>query len=194
MSSLTMSAPIVIGTSLANATANTLKSVTPVAPQVYAGASGFQAINSGSVAADTDTGANIPVAAQQLYAGTLTNNWRRPRGNENQTLLTSVGRTITTSSADFKNYNARGVMCFWNWTIAGATPSLIFTIEGKDPISGLYFALATAAAQTTIGARIVIMYPTVTGGSSPLSLTWRVTITHNNANSNTYSVSADLIV
>lgn len=193
MSGINISDPVVIGTSLANASANTTKSVNPVAPQVFGGAAGFNAVNAGSAAADADTGVNTPVAGSQLYSGSLTNNWHRPRGNESQTILASAGRTVTTSSADFLNYCGRGVILYWNWTIAGATPSLVMVIEGKDPLSGVYFPLVTVAAQTTIGARIVLMYP-ATATSSPLSRTWRITITHNNANSNTYSVGADIIV
>lgn len=193
MSSLTFSEPIVIGTSLAAASAATTVPVIPVAPQSYAGASGFQVGNAGSAATDADTAANAPVMGPQLYAGTLTNSWHRQRGTESQTLLPAAARTVTTASADFTNYNARGVQLLWNWSIAGATPSLVIIIEGKDPLSGVYFPLFTAGALTVIGFYTVTMYPG-SGNSSPLSRVWRIRITHNNANSNTYSVSGDLIL
>lgn len=192
MSSLTISSPVVIGTSLANASANTAKSVIPVAEQTFAGAAGFNAINAGSVATDADTGANTPVAGPLLYSGTLTNNWARQRGNENQTIFASAVRTATVTSGDFTNYNTRGLIIYWNITAVGAAASLAFFIDGKDTF-GVYTPLVTNV-QTTVGAKLVVIYPGSASGNIVLPRIWRIRVTHNNATNNTYSISGDLVL
>lgn len=192
MSSLTISAPIVIGTSLANASAATTLPVIPVAPQTFAGAAGLNAINAGSAAGDTDTAANTPVAAPQLYSGTQTNTWARQRGTENQTVLPSAVYTTTQTTGDFTNYNFRGAIVYWNITAVGAAASLAFFIDAKDTL-GVYFPLVTST-QTTTGAKLIIAYAGSASGNVILPRVFRIRVTHNNATNNTYSIGMDLVL
>jgi len=119
--------------------------------------------------------------------------------NISGTLLASAARTATTSSADQSNYNAKGVRVFINVTVHAVSAALVPTIEVKDPVSGVYTAIATGASITTTGHTVITVYPGATVAanvtlSNALSKTWRVTMTPGNANSVTYSVGYSTIV
>lgn len=117
------------------------------------------------------------------------------RGNlDNITLLASAAHTTTQTASDQTNYNGRGVTVVLDVTNAG-TGSITLEIDGKDPVSGKYFALLTGAAVTSNSTNVYTVYPgaTVTANVSAstfLPRTWRVVVTANNANSITYSVGA----
>lgn len=134
-------------------------------------------------------------AFTRTYNGTT---WDNFRNNMNVTLITSAARTATNSSADQTNYNGRGVVVFVNVTVAG-TGSITVTIERKDPISGTYSTILASAAITTISHNIYQVMPSMVVAANSkadeiLPRTWRVTVTHNNANSITYSVGASVVV
>lgn len=124
--------------------------------------------------------------------------WDRVRGNVSGTLLASAARTATTSCADQVNYNGRGVRIYINTTSVTGAPSVVFTVEEKDPGSGTYTAILTSAAVTAAGHVVLTVYPGVTAAanvavSHPLPRTFRVTGTHANGDSITYSVGYALI-
>ncbi len=130
------------------------------------------------------------------YNGTT---WDRQRGNVAVTLLASAARTATVSSADQVNYNGRGVKVYINVTASADTPSVVFAIEEKDPVSGTYTAILTAAAMTGTAVKQLTAYPGVTAVANlvidlPLARTWRVTATHADADSITYSVAATTLL
>lgn len=113
--------------------------------------------------------------------------------NVSGSLLASTARTATVSSADQTNYNGKGVRLYVNVTASAATPSVVFTVETKDPVSATYTALLTSAAVTGAGHTILTVYPGVTAAantavSNHIGKTWRVTATHADADSITYSV------
>jgi hypothetical protein len=117
------------------------------------------------------------------------------------TLLASAARALAQaySSADQINYNAKGVRVFVNVTAVTATPSLVVTIEVKDPVSGVYTAILTSAAIATAVHTVLTVYPgaTVAAGvtlSIPLGKIWRVTVTHGDTDSATYSVGYATLV
>jgi hypothetical protein len=122
--------------------------------------------------------------------------------NTEGTLLASALRTTTTQSPDQTNTNARGVQVTLNVTV-GVTLSLTLTIQAKDPVSGTYYDLnAAPTAVTGTGLTVYSLYPGVgaaSGGvtqrtSAAVPKTWRVNVTHGNANNATYSVGYALIV
>lgn len=124
--------------------------------------------------------------------------WDRIRNNIEGTLLASAARTATASSADQVNYNGRGVHVALNVSSAG-TGSITLKIEGKDPISGAYYTLLEGTAVTTNSLNLYKVYPGVTAAanaaaSDVVPRTWRVTVTHNNANLITYSVAYVVVV
>jgi hypothetical protein len=117
-------------------------------------------------------------------------------------LYPSLARVATPSGvalADQKNPGARGVMVVIDIT-AAASPSIVFTIEGKDPSSGKYFTLLASAAQTGTTATPLVLrvFPGATGATNliandQLPRTWRVRPVHGNGNSATYTVGYSLL-
>lgn len=129
--------------------------------------------------------------------------WDRQRNNVEATLLASAARTATTASADQTNYNARGVIVTIDVTAISASPSITMDIEFRENIAGRYESfLLTSAAITTTGVHSYIVYPGVGAASGdvvqvagfPLGRTWRVNVTHADADSITYSVAASYIL
>lgn len=120
--------------------------------------------------------------------------------NISGTLLASAARTATISSSDQTNYNGRGVRVFINVSVVpGAAPSLVPTIEVKDPVSGVYTAVLTGAAIVAVGHTVLTLFPGVTVAanlavSNALGKIWRLTITAGNANSATYSAGYSTLV
>lgn len=130
-------------------------------------------------------------------------NFDRPRNTNALTLLASAARTTNTNSADQVNYNWKGLLLTVDVSSAG-TGSITPTIQTKDSISGNYKTIWTAAAALVAnGTAVYAFYP----GSPALGSltftelvaafvgrTWRLGVTHNNANSITYSASADALL
>lgn len=148
----------------------------------------------------TTSGSQFPGAAAMYGLGTT--NLERYRLNAAATLLASAARTTTTNSADQTNYNHRGLLLTVDVSSAG-TGSITPSIQVKDSISGNYKTIWTAAAALTAnGTAVYAFYP---GANAIGTLTytelvqafvgrtWRLVMTHNNANSITYSASADLL-
>lgn len=124
--------------------------------------------------------------------------FERERANSTFSLLASSARTATVNSSDQNNYNWRGAHIIINVTSITATPSVVPTIEGRDPISGTYYTLLTGVAITATGLTVLKIYPGITAlanGSTNdiLPRYWRVTMTHGDADSITYSVAAMLM-
>lgn len=137
----------------------------------------------------------IGYAGGMRFNGT---NWDRERGNIEETILASAARTASVNSADFVNYNARGLHLILNVSALAATPSITVSIQGKDAISGTYYNILTSAAITTTGINILKLYPGISAipsqsASDILPRTWRVAVTNADADSITYSVSAALV-
>lgn len=119
--------------------------------------------------------------------------------NRSEVLLASAARTATTSTANQKNPDHRGVQVTIKATAAADTPSVVPTIEGYDPASDSWYTLLTGAAVTGVSAVTLTVYPGVTvaanvAASQALPAVWRVTMTAADADSLTYSVGANLIL
>lgn len=158
----------------------------------------------------TNTGGNSDTVLPSLNAlatgsytlgyNPVTNQWERWRNNNEGTALVSALRTITTTSANITNYNARGIIIFLSVTAASGTGGLVTTIRGVDPISGGGSALhANPAAVITTGLFMYVLYPGVnTGGSGgfqgTLPRTFNIRVTPGDATNYTYSVGYSLIV
>lgn len=144
--------------------------------------------------------ASVPfMAVQSVTLGYNDSTVDRWRNNTEGTLLASAARTATASTSDQTNYNARGVRVYINATAVTLTPSVTFSIEEKDSVSGTYTAILTSAAVTTTGHTVLTVYPGATAAanvtaSHPLPRTWRVTATHADTDSITYSVGYSLIL
>ena len=126
----------------------------------------------------------------------------RQRGQHELTLLSSAARTATTTSADFTNYNSKGIIVVLNITAAaGGGETLQTEIQAGNSIITSYLPLTTGTTQTATGATWVILYPTTMGAgnwnnyvNSVLPKTFRVKVTHSAAGSWTYSVTACMLL
>lgn len=122
----------------------------------------------------------------------------RTRGNIGAELFASAARTASHDSADQTNYNARGIQLVIDVTAVVADPSVVFTIQGKDPSSGKYYTLLASAAIVGTGTTVLRIFPsaTVTANVSAndfIPRTWRVSVAHADADSITYSVGYSLL-
>ena len=119
----------------------------------------------------------------------------RPRGNTDQTVLASGAQT-TTQTVTFTNYNSTHCRVVLDVTTAG-TGSITLSIEAQDAVSGKWVALLTGAAVTTVSTNVYEVGPSLTAAANAtanraLSRNMRVVVTHNNANTITYSVGRQL--
>ena len=125
------------------------------------------------------------------------------RSNIEATLLASAARTVETSSPDQVNVNGRGLILIVNITADPAAASITPTLEIRDPISGNYFTIWTAAAALAAVGTTAYLFEIGGVGSAGsfteainirLTRTWRFTMTVANASSMTYSVSTNVLV
>jgi len=127
--------------------------------------------------------------------------WDRQRNNVEATLLASAARTATANSADQVSYNSKGLVLYLDVTSVTDTPSITLSLEIKDSIGGGYFTVWTAAAAVTAtGDKAYLFVPGGAAGSYTeavnlvVSRTWRLTVTHADADSITYSCSCCMLV
>lgn len=112
-------------------------------------------------------------------------------------VFASKARTATHSSPDFRNDNATGLIVFIDATNIVNTPSVTFSIEGKDPASGKYYTLLTSQAVASATTKVLRLHPSLTAANDvakeSLPAVWRITATHSDTDSITYSVGASMI-
>lgn len=112
-------------------------------------------------------------------------------------ILASAARTTTQTSPDYDSLSCRGIRVIVDMTAAG-TGSVTTTIQGKDPVSGQYFTILVGAAQITVSTKVLTVYPGITvsnnvSAADVLTRSFRILATANNANTTSYSISAQLI-
>jgi hypothetical protein len=163
-------------------------------------AAGKAIISNVTAAAAAADGASNPTAGIAQGAGLLFNGstWDRKRGNREVTLVASAARTATESFSDVVCYNAIGAVIVIDITAITDTPSVVFTVEGKCTLSGKYYTLLASAAKTGTGTTALFIGPGVPTGANvsigyPLPRIIRITATHADADSMTYSVSCNFM-
>jgi hypothetical protein len=120
-----------------------------------------------------------------------------PVTTEGTTFLASAARTTTQTGADMTNRGHRGIKVVVDTTVFG-TGSVTLSIQGKDETSGKYYSILDSAAIVATGTKVYTVFPasTVTANVSAndqLPSTWRLLVTANNANTQTYSVGYSLL-
>lgn len=118
--------------------------------------------------------------------------------NATEVVFASQERTATEASSDHTNRSARGLHLVIDCTAVTDTPSVVFTLQGKDPVSGKYYSLLVSAAITGTGTTVLKVFPGLTAAANTvandlLPKVWRVLATHADADPITYSVAASLI-
>ena len=117
------------------------------------------------------------------------------RANREATLLATGIRSADIASADQVNDHGRGVTVWISVSSIVATPSIIVSIQRKDPISGTYSDILASAAITAVGNIVLRLYPGIAAvanqaASDILPRTWRVYVSHADADQISYSVAA----
>jgi hypothetical protein len=115
-----------------------------------------------------------------------------------RTVFASAARTATPTPVPLTVSYARGLALVIDVTAIVTAPSVTVAIEAFDATSGKWVALLTSAAITAVGTTVLRIYPglAVAANLSANDVLWeqiRVTPTHANGNSITYSISAHLI-
>lgn len=115
--------------------------------------------------------------------------------NEVVTVFPSAARTATEDSSDVTNEHGIGCVVIIDVTAASGTPSVVFKIQGKDPVSGKYYDILDSAAITGVETAVLRVWPAMAPSANAkeddiLPRTWRVRAEHADASSVTYSVGA----
>jgi len=116
------------------------------------------------------------------------------------TVYASAARTATPTAVTFQAGRYNFLHLVIDVTAIASTPSVVCTVDGLDPVSGKYYNLLTSAALTESGSpytRVLKIGPglPVTANVSANDIlpdTIRVTMTHADTDSITYSVGANL--
>ena len=75
-------------------------------------------------------------------------------------LVTLTAAAVGGNTADLLNTTGKGLQLGINITaIAGTTPTLTVTIQGKDTASGVYYNLLQSAGLTVTGFTLLTVYP-----------------------------------
>lgn len=120
-----------------------------------------------------------------------------PALNVEGTALASAARTATTNSPDLANNFGKTILVIVNVTAITGEPSITIKVQGKDPASGAFYDLLSSASITAIGTYVLQVgagLPETANQSAnkPLPKTFRISVTHANADSITYSVGYSL--
>lgn len=114
-------------------------------------------------------------------------------------VLPTLARTATPDTFEYEldSSRASGLIVVVDVTAIVTAPSITVKIDGVDRASGKLFNLLTSAAITTVSTVVLRVHPQLTAAANliakdQLPPVWRITSTHGNANSITYSVGAHL--
>ncbi|MEE8289564.1 MAG: hypothetical protein V3R25_09145 [Nitrosomonadaceae bacterium] len=112
-----------------------------------------------------------------------------------QTIFTSSARIATTTSGIINMpEDAISSSFVINVTAITSTPSVVFSIQGEDTLSGAFYLLIDSAAITATGATNIHIGPSVAtvanlGAGKIIPDRFRVLATHGDADSITYTMS-----
>lgn len=110
------------------------------------------------------------------------------------TILPSAAR-VATASVDTNTSKDLGIQYVINVTVDPASASVVPTISGVDPVSGAVYTLLVGSAITGTGITVLQVHPEMAAvanlvGNAMLPQVTRLTMTHADGDSITYSVSA----
>lgn len=111
--------------------------------------------------------------------------------------FTTAARTATPTPAPYDCGYAGGITVVIDVTAITSTPSVTPQVEAFDVRSGKWYALLTGVPVVAVGTTVLHVFPGATpaanvAANAPLTEQVRVTMTHGNANSITYTVSGHL--
>lgn len=110
---------------------------------------------------------------------------------QDEIVAPSVARTAT---ADFTfACSAESGLFIIDVTAATATPSVVFTIQGVEPISGNVYTILASAAITGTGTTVLRVHPSLTAAANTIAkdilpMAINIAAVHGDADSITYSI------
>ncbi len=113
-------------------------------------------------------------------------------------VLPFASRTATPVIGDFRTARGKGVVLVINAVTAGS-PSVVFTLLGKDPVSGKTWTILASAAVVATGVTILKVHPGLTASTNAvandvLPPVWTITAVHADTTAISYSITASVIV
>jgi hypothetical protein len=105
--------------------------------------------------------------------------------NRQQTIYASAARTATPTAVVVNMRHATAMRLVLVATAITATPSVVVTVDQFDNASGTYVNVRTEAAVATVSTNVFTLMQGLTG-------LVRITATHGDADSITYSLNAHL--
>ena len=122
-------------------------------------------------------------------------------GNNSHILKSSGALTTAWNSSPFFNKGWRGCVLIVDITVLGST-NIVASLEATHRVTNTYVTMHTLTTMNLASTWVIEIYPGVTAGTGPtnehfahsLPERGRFTLTPNNANSNTYSVSVHWLV
>lgn len=115
--------------------------------------------------------------------------------------LNLVGVTADTTGNDMDNASCRSAVVVIDITAidGSGSPSMTFTVEGKDPISGKYYTILASAAKTSTGTTVLRIDPNIAASANLIAQdvmpkVWRVKMVKANTLTNgTATVGVSLV-
>lgn len=117
---------------------------------------------------------------------------------ESAIVLASAARTATPTIDTFRVVGgAQGLLVTIDATAAAATPSVVFTILGVDPVSAKTWTVLASAAVTGIATTVLRVSPHLTGSTNLIAKDvipayFTITAVHADSDSLTYSLGVQV--
>ncbi len=115
----------------------------------------------------------------------------------NKIAFISAARTANEDSAELNNSKWKGAQIIIDATVEVATASVVFTVRGKDDVSGKFYDLISSSAITAIGTTVLTIYPGVIEAGNKISdclpETFLIHAEHADADALTYSVGVNML-
>jgi hypothetical protein len=121
------------------------------------------------------------------------------RAGDYISVLASAARTATPTVDTFHiSGETQGLIVVIDVTAAVASPSVVFTIQGVDPVSAKTWDILASAAVTGTGTTVLRVHPEITASANLIAKDvvpayFTVTAVHADADSITYSVAAQAV-
>jgi hypothetical protein len=87
--------------------------------------------------------------------------------NDSLLALNLVAAAVSVSSADMDNLSSMAAQVVVDITaITGTAPTLVVTVEGKDPASGKYYPLIVSASLVAVSTTVLRVFPGATAAAN----------------------------
>lgn len=113
-------------------------------------------------------------------------------------VLASAARTANPTVDEFElSGSATGLVVIIDVTAATGTPSVVFTIQGHDLVSGKRWTILASAGITGVGTTVLRVSPHLTAAANTIAkdivpAVFTVSVVHTGTDSITYSVAAQV--